>query len=554
MKGYKKASEVWKDFQIVSEVRPMETAKIVVGAILVASAWFLIQLVNSCLLRTVAKFGEETKQDYVILIFLFGLYGVARIPTILGYRISGCSAERIVGSINQNLLRTWLYKARIRRFEVPDGKVMSLILNDSGTVIGDFLFMGFTINFVEPFLLGALSMLMFAVWRPIVLVPFLILGLPSVFFNCFFQKRVKEYSLRQKDSFDGLTSFFQYISDKLVSIRESGIDDLLFNKGKKIVEDAVNSEKKKEYTLRNARFISDILEDLGLISSVLVCLFLTSQRRIDMADMAFIFALSPFIFRFFNCFTNTWNYLTDVHTSVIRLKKLLGQEKKVSSLSVKEFENGTLCIRNVSFAYPGQSPVLKNLSFTLPLHKKYVLTGTNGVGKSTLLRILLGDLTPQEGKIVVLSEGKEQPCPPGFFTYIPQEPELLNISFRENITLDCKRFGKKMEQSQIEEVAVLLGIHKKIMSLPEQYDTIVMENGKNLSLGEKQKIVLARALLSPAPCVLMDEPEHGLDQVSAKAFFSHLSKSKKTMFMISHTKENLAYFDKVLILKSGVIL
>ena len=554
MKGYRKARDVWEDFQIVIAVRPKETAKILLGSILVASAWFLIQLVNSCLLRTVARFGEEAGQDYLILIFLFGLYCVARIPTILGYRISGCSAERIVGSVNQNLLRSWLYKDRKNRLEVSDGKVMSLLLNDNGTVMSDFLFMGFTINFVEPFVLGVLSMVVFATWRPIVLVPFLLLGLPSVFLNCFFQKRVKEYSLRQRDSFDGLTSFFQYLSEEMVSVRESGIDDLLFDKGKKIQEDAVKAEKKKEYTLRNARFVSDVLEDLGLISSVFVCLLLTSQRQIEMADLTFIFALSPFIFSFFNCFTNMWNYLTDVYTSVIRLKELLGQEKKVDLLSVKEFEDGELCIRNVSFAYPGQSPVLKELSFTMPFHEKYALTGENGVGKSTLMRILLGDLTPQEGKIVILSGGKEQPCPSGFFTYIPQEPELLNISFRENILLDCKRFGKKPDQSQIEEMAVLLGIHDKIMSLPEQYDTTVVENGKNLSLGEKQKIVLARALLSPAPCILMDEPEHGLDHTSAEAFFLHLSKSKKTVLMISHTKKNLAFFDKVQILESGDIL
>lgn len=552
MKEYRNAREVWNDFQTVIAARPKETAKILAGAVLVALAWFMIQLTNSCLLRAVAKFGEKSGRDYLILLFLFGVYCAARIPTILGYRISGCSAERVVGTVNQNLLRSWLYKDRKKRLEVSDGKVMSLLLNDSGTVMSDFLFMGFTINFVEPFFLGILSMLVFAAWRPVVLIPFLLLGIPSVLLNCFFQRRVKEYSVQQRESFDGLTRFFQYLSEELVKVRESGIDHLLFDKGKKAEEDAVRTEKKKEYTLRNARFVSDLLEDLGLISSVLVCLLLASRHQIETADLAFIFALSPFIFRFFNCFTNMWNYLTDVSTSVIRLKELVGRQEKAGILPVKEFEDGMLCIRNVSFAYPGQPPVLREFSLTLPFHEKHALTGVNGAGKSTLMRLLLGDLVPQEGEIVVLSGEKKQSDLSGFFTYIPQEPELLNISFRENMLLDCRRFGKEPDQNQIEEASAILGIHAKILSLPEQYDTIVVENGKNLSLGERQKIVLARALLSPAPCILMDEPEHGLDHVSAKAFFSYLSRSKKTVLMISHTRDNLAFFDKVHILKSDV--
>ena len=163
MDRYRKTKEVWKNFQIVIAARPRETVKILLGSILVASAWFLIQLTNSFLLKTVAKFGEENGQNYLVLLWLFGLYCVARIPTILGYRISGCSAERIVGTVNQNLLRSWLYKNRKKRLEASGGKIMSLLLNDNGTIMSDFLFMGFTINFVEPFLLGILSILVFAV-------------------------------------------------------------------------------------------------------------------------------------------------------------------------------------------------------------------------------------------------------------------------------------------------------------------------------------------------------------------------------------------------------
>lgn len=553
MKAYRKGKEVWEDFKIISAVRPKDTVKALGGSVLVAGAWFLIQFVNSCLLRTVAALDKETQSIFVPMVFLFGLYCVARIPTILGYRISGYCAERIVGTANQNLLRTWLYRSAEKRIQVPDGKVLSLLLNDSGSVLSDFLFMGFTINFVEPFLLGILSMLVFVFWKPVVLIPFLILGIPSVLLNSFFQKKVQIYSVEERETFDELTGFYQYFTEQLVTVRESGIYNTFLRKGEHVGKKAVGAEKKKEKTIQFAWFVSDLLEDFGLLGSVLLCLFLAARQHIEMADLAFIFAFSPFIFRFFNCFTNTWNYLTDVHTSVCRVKEMTKKETKISQSpsSVFDITAGKVQVRHVSFAYSGQEPVLTDISFSVPFHECHALTGVNGAGKSTLMKIFLGDLTPQTGEISIVTDEGAFPCSQKFFTYIPQEPELLNISFWENMVLDCCRFGGVPSKERVEEIAKLLGIHELIESFPEKYDTIVVENGKNLSLGEKQKLSLARALLSPAPCILMDEPEHGLDCDTVQAFFDYVEKSKKTIIMISHSKEYLAFFDKIQTLDKG---
>ena len=559
----RKGKEVWEDFKIITAVRPKDTVKALGGSVLVAGAWFLIQFVNSCLLRTVAALDMETQSIFVPLVFLFGLYCVARIPTVLGYRLSGYCAERIVGATNQNLLRTWLYRPREERIQVSSGKVLSLLLNDSGNVLSDFLFMGFTINFVEPFLLGILSMLVFVFWKPVVLVPFLFLGIPSVLLNSFFQKRVQRYSVEERETFDELTRFYQYLTEGLVSIRESGIYTLFFHRSGRVSREAVGAEKKKEKTIRYARFVSDLLEDFGLLGSVLICVFLASRQHIEMADLAFIFAFSPFIFRFFNCFTNTWNYLTDVHTSVRRVKEMTEKETEEEQAGTyKEYDRqlsgidgkqGEIQVRHISFAYPGQEPLLKDVSFSVPLHERHALTGINGAGKSTLMKIFLGDLTPQTGGISVTMGEEIYPCSQKFFTYIPQEPELLNISFRENMILDCYRFGEKPETARVEKIAKLLHIHELIETFPEKYDTVVEENGRNLSLGEKQKISLARALLSPAPCILLDEPEHGLDKETAWAFFDYVAQSKKTVIMISHCRANLVFFDRIQTLDKGTI-
>ena len=563
MKYSERGKEVWEDFKIITAVRPKDTVLALVGSVLVAGAWFLIQFVNSCLLRTVAKFGQETGHVTVLILFLFGIYVVARIPTVLGYRLSGLCAERIVGTANRNLLRAWLYRTRESRLSVPAGKVLSLLLNDSGSVLSDFLFMGFTINFVEPMLLGILSMLVFLALKPIVLVPFLLLGIPSVLLNRFFQRKVKTYSLQEREAFDDMTKFYQYLNEQLVSVRESGIYSLLFGKSVSVGRVAVDAEKKKENTIRQAQFVSNLMEDISLVGSVLVCVFLAVRHQIEMADLAFVFAFAPFIFRFFNCFTNMWNYLTDVHTSVIRLRELTEsqtitiEEKKteyIDCLSDFEGQTGEILIRHVSFAYPGQEPVLKDVTFSVPFHERHALTGINGAGKSTLMKLLLGDLTPQSGEIVISTGGEEFPCPQTFFTYIPQEPEILNISFLENMILDGYRFEHVPKREDVEKIAKILGIHERILSFPKQYDTVVVENGKNLSLGEKQKVALARALLSPAPCILLDEPERGLDRETVRSFFGCVAESKKTMIMISHAKENLMFFNVIQTLEDGKVV
>lgn len=555
MRKIHKAKEIWKDFWIIMAIRPADTLKALAGSVLVAGAWFLIQFTNSCLLRTVAGYGQESRNIVVILLFLFGLYCVSRIPTISGYWLSGLSAERIVGSMNKRQLRSWLFCSREKRLQMSEGKVLSLLLNDSGNVMSDFLFMGFTIHFVEPFLLGILSILVFALWKPVVLLPFLILGMPSVILNRFFQKKVKEYSALQRETFDGLTSFFQYLSEQLTTIRESGIQNVLFEKGERTIRRAVSAEQKKENTLRYAQFVSNLLEDTGLISSVAVCILLMSRQKIQMSDLAFIFALAPFIFRFFNCFTNTWNYLTDVYTSVRRLKELASADKENEGKKEesRHVQNGALQITHLTFAYPGQAPVLRDISFAVPFQEHCVLTGVNGAGKSTLMKLLLGDLTPQTGEITIVSDKQTFPCTQRFFAYVPQEPELLNISFYENMTLDCCRFGKVSDRNEVEEYAEMLGIHDRILCFPDGYDTVVTENGKDLSLGEKQKICLIRALLSPAPCVLMDEPEHGLDTKTREAFFECLRQNQRMVIMISHTKDSLKFFNKEVNLQNGIL-
>ena len=85
MRKIHKAKEIWKDFWIIMAIRPADTLKALAGSVLVAGAWFLIQFTNSCVLRTVAGYGQESRNIVVILLFLFGLYCVSRIPTISGY-------------------------------------------------------------------------------------------------------------------------------------------------------------------------------------------------------------------------------------------------------------------------------------------------------------------------------------------------------------------------------------------------------------------------------------------------------------------------------------
>lgn len=215
---------------------------------------------------------------------------------------------------------------------------------------------------------------------------------------------------------------------------------------------------------------------------------------------------------------------------------------------VVEFED-------VSFNYGnGQENVLSHLSFTAKPGQVTAFVGESGVGKSTVISLISGYYFPTEGRVLVAGVDTRQwdlLALRSRIAVVPQEVALFNDTIRMNI-----RYGSfGASDSATERVAQDAHIHEFIMRLPKQYDTIVGERGIKLSVGQKQRIAIARAILRNPEYLILDEPTSALDIETEQVITASLEKllRGRTTFVIAHRLSTVRKADQILVIKDGSI-
>lgn len=214
-------------------------------------------------------------------------------------------------------------------------------------------------------------------------------------------------------------------------------------------------------------------------------------------------------------------------------------------------KRGQLTLENICFRYENdQEAILDNISLTIPLGDSIAITGPSGAGKSTLIKIMLGLLRPTSGK--VLLDGKDI-TQLGLKNYrkqiaaVMQDDTLLSGSIADNICF----FDNFPNYEKIEKCAKLAAIHNDIVKMTMGYNSLVGDMGSNLSGGQVQRLLLARALYQ-SPCVLfMDEATSHLDKDNEAKITKQINQLTMTRIVIAHRKETLDKIDTVFTLQSG---
>ncbi len=205
-----------------------------------------------------------------------------------------------------------------------------------------------------------------------------------------------------------------------------------------------------------------------------------------------------------------------------------------------------IIIEELSFSYDGQK-VLDN--YTAEIHKGefVVLKGQSGIGKSTLMKILLGVLKPEGGSAVVMCSdrqyyiGKETRS---LFSYVPQGNMIFSGSIKDNIT-----FSEKCDEELLEKAIKCACLEDVINQQEFGIDTVIGENGTGLSEGQNQRVAIARAVYNNTQVILLDEATSALDEETAHIVLENLKSLGKTIIMISHTSEAIDASDITLTLK-----
>ena len=217
--------------------------------------------------------------------------------------------------------------------------------------------------------------------------------------------------------------------------------------------------------------------------------------------------------------------------------------------------NKGVFLDDVSFSYPDGRQALEHVSLELPFRELVAIVGPTGAGKTTLAYLLPGYVRPTEGKVrfdeqdlaeIDLDDIRKE------VTYVFQEHMLLSDSIRENLLLA----NPDATQEEMLEACRVAGAMEFIERLPEGLDTVIGKSGDTLSVGQKQRLSIARGLVRNTPVVILDEPTAALDPQTEHALMAGLRKAArgKLVIVISHRLSTIREADRIVFLEKGKVL
>jgi ATP-binding cassette subfamily B protein RaxB len=215
--------------------------------------------------------------------------------------------------------------------------------------------------------------------------------------------------------------------------------------------------------------------------------------------------------------------------------------------------DASLEVRDLSFRYADTEPfVLQGCSLRIEHGESVAIVGASGGGKTTLLKVMLGLLTPTDGEVRVGGINIQKL---GIQQYralvgaVMQDDQLFAGSIADNIAF----FDPSADHSRIEHAAKLAAVHDEIMAMPMQYNTLIGDMGAALSGGQRQRLLLARALYKQPAILFLDEATSALDIRKEKAVNDAVKALNLTRIIIAHRPETIASADRVIVLQNGRI-
>ena len=379
------------------------------------------------------------------------------------------------------------------------------------------------------------------------LLPFIVL---VILITYFMRKRLKAYHHLAQEK-DGRAKVFLSESLQGLAIVHSFVKEDVFTK-----KNEQNLEEYKKARLKRNTF--NVLCSGGFIvvyyAFYILAIFFCGQKIIN-GDMTigFLSAIVALLSQLTGPLGNITSIIPKYYSLLASGERLrMENNQDVTYLSKDEIDNfynnefKSLSINNVSYSYldkyGNKVEALNNFNLKINKNEKILIKGHSGGGKSTLFKLILSLLTPESGELLI----NEQPLNKRYeklFAYVPQDNLLMEGTIKEVITL----FSDKPNNELFNKALDISESSTFVNALTNKGDTYLNEKGSGLSLGEMERIAIARAIYSDSPILLLDECSASLDSnTEAKVMSNILNMQNKTIILISHHKYDETLFDKVI--------
>lgn len=356
---------------------------------------------------------------------------------------------------------------------------------------------------------------------------------------------------------DKLADYTNFVSEKIGSIRTIKACAMVeqdIQAGFAKIEECYQAEK-------TLAVIEAVCEPFAYLSQVIINLItivmggkLLRSGSITNANMMTLYLYGSNFYSFALMTISMYYTLRTSHGATRKIGELMFMEdESVTRSTDMPAEPEDLHFRHVTFSY-GQTPVLKDVSFTVPHGKITAIVGPSGSGKSTVLGLIQRLYTPQSGDLLLGERNAEEIHLDQWRSHIgtvQQSCPLLNGSIADNIVYGAD----SVSEEELLLTAQKAGIGDFILSLPEGFQTNVGQLGDKLSGGQKQRIAIARMILKAPEILLLDEPTSSLDNETAyfvSKSLDELSKDK-TVVIVAHNLSSIEHADHIICLKDGAV-
>lgn len=364
-----------------------------------------------------------------------------------------------------------------------------------------------------------------------------------------------------KDEFEYTDNYSTLVNETNRGFKEIKALDLkekCFNIFERDIENLKNTRTTRRLLGKN---VNTSKWTIRIIGDAIILLYIIEQLKISVMNietaMLVITYMTNIVDDVFHRIIEHDFGISEFTANMRRINSLLeDKELEKENFGTKEYNHikGNIEFKNITFAYSNDA-ILKDVSFEIKAQKKNALVGMSGSGKTTIFKLLLKQYDNYNGQILIdgynIKDFSEKSLR-NAISVVNQEPMLFNMSIKENLLM----VKPDATEEQLQQACKLASIHEFIETLPHKYDEILLENNNNISVGQKQRIAIARAILKDTPIILFDEVTSALDKESKKNIEETINKisKTKTVIVIAHTLDSIENFDNIVCLKDGVIV
>ena len=383
----------------------------------------------------------------------------------------------------------------------------------------------------------------------------------SVLFTRFRSKRVRPLYRRRSKKLGELNGFIEEITSGLKTTKAYSREQVFIDRFDVKNDEAVEANYEADHfsciTGPTVTFINNL--SLALISIFGALMYMAGG--ITLGNISSFVLYSRKFSGPINEFANIISDLQSALAAAERVLRLIDEKGEPADrpnaavLGADAPVRGDVRLDGVSFGYSEGQTVLNNVTFNAERGKVIAIVGPTGCGKTTIINLLMRFYDATTGEIRV--DGSEvrditRSSLRGAYTMVLQDTWLFHGTVFENIA-----YGKKdVTREDVERAAKAARIHGYIMSLPDGYDTVLSDNGVNISKGRKQLLTIARAMLLDSPMLILDEATSNVDTQTERSIQDAMLKlmNGRTCFVIAHRLSTIRHADNIIVLSDGRIV